>query len=142
MLSIDIRNLVRAISGIDYDGDPDDCSPTLYLRIFYAKNGATLIDYNKRSIFSTLFDQEYLLKDLNRSFRIGLDICEPGKPVFEIELNEIRTKQCSNVQWVNHVHKLLVNMNPNIHYYGGRGSKCIIDIEGRVHNTEIYPEVG
>ena len=33
-------------------------------------------------------------------------------------------------------------MNPKIHYYGGRGSNCIIEIEGRTPNTETYPEIG
>ena len=140
MLRIDIRNLIRAISGLDHDGDAHDHSPTLYLRVFYIQNGTTLLDYDKRSTFPSLFDQEFLLKDLNRTFRIGPDICEPNYPVFNITKNTIQAKKCTNVQWVNHVHKLLVNLNPTIHYYGGRSSKCIIDIDGSTCNTEFYPE--
>ena len=142
MLRIDIRNLIRAISKLDYEGDGHGCSPTLTLRVYYVHNGITLLDCENFSSFASLFDQESLLKDLNRTFRIGPDICESKCLVFNIRKNKVQAKKCTNVQWVNHVHKLLVNMNPKIHYYGGRGSDCIIEIEGRTPNTETYPETG
>ena len=140
MLKIDIRNLIRAISKIEYVATSFDRIPYLYLNVFYAQNGITMVNYESGSVLSMLFDQEYLLKDLNQTFRIELEEFKDGVPSCVHTDTEIQAKQCTTKQWVNHAHKLLVNMNPDILFYEFNDLNTKIKVAGNTCHTEVYSE--
>ena len=138
MLKIDIRNLVRAITNIEYDATSYERIPYLYIKIFYAQNGITMVHYERGSVLSMLFDQEYLIKDLNQTFRTELEEYKDGVP--SCIQTEMQAKPCTTEQWIHHAHKLLVNMNPDILFYEFNDLNTKIEVKGKTCLTEIYPE--
>ena len=140
MLTVDIRNLIRAITKVEYDATDFERIPYLYLKIFYAQDGVTLVQYEKGSVLSMLFNQEYLLRDLNMTFRIEFEDYKDGVPSCFYTDTEIQAKPCTTEQWVNHAQKLLVNMNPDLLFYEFNDLNSKIEVAGNTCNSEIYPE--